>query len=335
MLVFLTVLIFISSFILTGAIRAYLMRKAILDVPNERSSHIKPTPRGGGIAIAVMFFLGVIWLGWQSMISLALVKALLGGGILIAVTGYWDDLKSLSASVRLVLHFLAAFWALYCLGGFPILDLGIWKIHLGWVGSIFAAAGIVWLINLYNFMDGIDGLAGSEALFVSVTGALGLYLMGITGMAAVCCFLAAAILGFLLWNWPPAKIFLGDVGSGLLGYVFALLALASANQHQLPIIYGLTLLAIFIFDATFTLLHRMIRRERWYAAHCQHVYQRLVQQGATHAKVTLGISLMNILILVPVVYVMYRSPFVSPWLFLGLMMFFLLIWSSVIRRTRG
>ncbi len=327
--------IFILSFALTGIIRAYLLRKAILDIPNERSSHVTPTPRGGGIAIVLSFFLGVGWLAWQELIPLGLTKALLGGGTLIAITGYWDDLYSLSASRRILLHFLAAFWALYCLGGFPILELGPWKVHLGWLGFGLAAIGMVWLTNLYNFMDGIDGLAGSEALFVSLVGAVVLHVMGVTGMSLLCFFLAAAVLGFLLWNWPPAKIFLGDVGSGLLGYVFATLAIASANQQHLPILFWLTLLAIFIFDTTFTLLRRMLRGERWYAAHCQHLYQRLTQQGASHAKVTLGIALVNMVILVPVVYFMYHSPANLCWLFLLLMMVFFIVWCSVMRRTRG
>lgn len=330
---FIIFIIFILSYVLTGLIRAYLLRKNILDIPNERSSHAIPTPRGGGIAIAVAFFLGVGWLVWQGIIPSALASALLGGGTVIAITGYWDDLKPLSISFRLTLHFLAAFWALYCLGGFPLLEFGSWTLHLGWIGFIFAAVAIVWLTNLYNFMDGIDGLAGSEALFVSVVGGIVLYLTGSVGMATLCFFFAAAILGFLIWNWPPAKIFLGDVGSGLLGYVFALLAIATANQQHLPIIFWITLLAVFVFDTTFTLFHRMLRGERWYAAHCQHLYQRLVQQGISHAKVTVGVTLVNVAILGPLVYFMYRTPSVLLSGFLLLMMIFFAVWYNVVRRT--
>lgn len=327
--------IFLISLVLTGLVRICLLRKAILDIPNERSSHTQPTPRGGGIAMAIAFFIGVGWLVWQNLITPGLAEALVGGGILIAVTGCWDDLKSLSASVRILLHFLAAIWALYCLGGFPILELGAWEIHVGWMGSILAAIIIVWLINLYNFMDGIDGLAGSEALFVSVVGGLGLYTLGFGDVALVCFFLAAAVLGFLIWNWPPAKIFLGDVGSGLLGYIFAVLAIATANQHHLPIIFWLTLLAIFLFDATFTLLHRMLNGERWYAAHRQHIYQRLVKHGASHAKVTLGITLVNIVLLTPMVYLMIRQPTKLLWWFLLLALVFFIVWWSAIKMIRS
>ncbi len=328
------IIIFILSFALTGLIRFYLVRKAILDVPNERSSHAVPTPRGGGIAIAVSFFLAVGWLAYQNTIDAGLAKALLGGGVIVAAAGYWDDLKSIPASVRITLHLLAAIWALYFLGGFPVLELGVWKLHLGWMGSLFAVIGIVWFINLYNFMDGIDGLAGSEAFFVSVVAGIALFLMGAAGMALLCFLLAAAVLGFLIWNWPPAKIFMGDIASGLLGYIFGVLTIATANQHQLPILFWLTLLAVFILDTKFTLLRRVLRGERWYAAHRQHVYQRLARQSASHVKVTAGVIAINLAVLAPLVYVMSLFPVFAPWLFLSLVSIGFMVWLWVVRKDK-
>jgi len=326
--------VFLASFFLTWFVRSFSIRKAIFDVPNERSSHQIPTPRGGGIAIALTFFFAVCWLAMAGMISLALAKALVGGGLIIAATGYWDDLRSISAAKRAVLHFLAAGWALYCLGGFPVLVLGNWQIHWGWFGSVFAAVGIVWLINLYNFMDGIDGIAGVEAVFVSLVGGCALYLLGAHGLAWVCFFLFAAVLGFLLWNWPPAKIFLGDVGSGLLGYIFAVIALASANQQMLPLLFWLVLLAVFICDATFTLLHRMKRGERWYSAHREHVYQRLTQHGVSHQRVTLLVTVVNLAFILPIFYWIVRQPNFAPWLFLFVALGFFVVWRQVIAQDK-
>lgn len=323
------VLVFCASWIMTGLVRHYSLRKAILDIPNARSSHSLPTPRGGGIAIAITFFLAVGYLGWVGFISTMLVKALLGGGLIIAITGYWDDVKSLTAVTRICLQFLAAAWSLYCIGGMPILDLGFSQIHLGWVGYLIAMIGIVWLTNLYNFMDGIDGIAGSEAVFVSGVGGAILFFLGAENLATCCFVVCAATFGFLIWNWPPAKIFMGDVGSSLLGFIFALLAITSANQFKFSIFIWLALLAVFIFDATFTLIDRVRRGERWYNAHCEHAYQRLVQGGFRHRQVTLGIVLINLGFILPVGILMLLWQKFALGFFLIIGMVFLLIWRHV------
>jgi Fuc2NAc and GlcNAc transferase len=330
LILFFSFAIFFASLLITGIVRYYSLHKSILDVPNERSSHTIPTPRGGGIAIAITFFVGVSWLGWHDLISLSLTKALLGGGLLVAATGYWDDLKSVSARTRFFLHLLAAIWTLYCLGGFSTLVIGNWSIHLGWLGSVIAAIGVVWLINLYNFMDGIDGIAGSEAVFVAGAAGSALFLLGATGLAAVCFFLCAACLGFLLWNWAPAKIFLGDVGSGLLGFIFAVLILASANQHAILLFPWLILLAVFIFDATLTLIHRSMRGQQLSAAHREHLYHRLMQFGFSHKKVVIVMLLFNLFILLPLFYFSLQQPKLSLWLFLFAGVLFTLIWYRII-----
>lgn len=328
-LIFLLI-IFIASYALTGLVRNYSLRKAILDIPNERSSHTVPTPRGGGIAIALSFFAGVSWLAWQDMISLSLAKALLGGGFLVAATGYWDDLRSLSAKVRSVLHLLAAIWVLYCLDGFPILSIGTAQLHLGWFGGVLAVVGIVWMINLYNFMDGIDGIAGSEAVFVSAVAGVTFYLLGVHGAALLCFVLLAATAGFLIWNWPPAKIFLGDIGSGLLGFIFAVIALASAKQHSILLVPWLILLAFFILDTMFTLVHRMLRGERWYTAHREHIYQRLTLKGLSHKKVVLIMLAINLFILLPVFYFAVTQPNLAVWLLLFCIILFARVWRRIV-----
>ncbi len=298
-------LFFISS-LTVFIVRALLLRLAIFDVPNERSSHTVPTPRGGGIAIALSFYIGLMWLYHINLVPENVALALLGG-ILIALVGWLDDLYSLSARWRALFHFISAIWALYCLNGFPSVNVGVSTLYLGWIGSMLGVFGIVWSINFYNFMDGIDGLAGSEAVFVSLVAGILLFLIG-SKLAFICLLLVPATLGFLIWNWPKAKIFMGDIGSGLLGYLFAVLAIASENQHALPMICWIILLAVFIFDTTFTLISRLKRRQALHMAHREHVYQKLVQKGFSHQKVTLFILFFNVSVLLPLTLIALKWP---------------------------
>lgn len=334
MIIILGLFLFVSSFLLTWAVRWYSLQKSILDIPNDRSSHQVPTPRGGGLAIATLFFGALIFLFAKGLVDASLTKALIGGGAVIAATGYWDDLKSIPPLLRAGLHFCAAFWVLYCLGGFSFLDLGSFHFHIGWMGIIVAAVGIVWMINLYNFMDGIDGIAASEAIFVSLVAGITLYALGAQSLAWICFLLVALVSGFLLWNWSPAKIFLGDIGSGLLGFIFAVLALASANHHYIPLLPWFSLLAIFILDATFTLVHRLLRKERWYCAHREHIYQRLVQKGMSHKAVTLLIIFVNFCFLMPLFFFMLISPKISTWLFLLIVFCFAVVWKIIVQKGK-
>jgi len=284
------------SCLFTYLVRQYAIKQRILDIPNERSSHSIVTPRGGGLAIVATFVLAVVFIAILGLISINAAIALVGGGLLIAAVGWADDKKSVSPPWRLAVHFLAAIWALYWLGGFTRIDMGFTMIHLGWAGSVIAAVGIVWLINLYNFMDGIDGIAGTEAISVALGAGVLLFWGGSTGLAWVCLTLAMAVGGFLVWNWPPAKIFMGDVGSGFLGFTFAVLALWSENAGAVPFIIWLLLLGVFIIDATITLIKRMSKGEKLYEAHRSHVYQLAVQAGYSHKQVTLTVLLINIVL---------------------------------------
>lgn len=280
--------------LLTGAVRAYALRSDLIDVPNERSSHDRPTPRGGGIAFAGVFLAAVLGLTAAGSLPFATGAALLGGGLLVAGVGWLDDRRSLSSRTRAAVHFLAAFWALAWLGGIPTLSLGAVQVELGPAGYLLGALGVVWLINLYNFMDGIDGLAGGEAVLVGgLAGAL-LWLGADPTLAGITWLLAASAAGFLLWNWAPARIFMGDVGSGFLGYTFAVLAVASEQRGTLPLLVWCLLLAVFLVDATATLARRLAQGERWYEAHRSHAYQRAVQAGHPHARVVLVVAALDL-----------------------------------------
>lgn len=301
------------SLLLTGAVRRYAVRRALFDIPNERSSHTVPTPRGGGLAIAVTLAFGVATLGFSGIVQIKVMWALLGGGALVAGIGWMDDHRHVAPHWRVSVHALAALWAVYCLGGLAKITVGGDAWHIGWLGSVLAVIGIVWLINLYNFMDGIDGLAGVEAVTAGLSGAALFWWAGLPGLGLAAALVAMSGAGFLGWNWPPAKIFMGDVGSGLLGYCFAVLALAGEKSGQVPAALWLVLLAVFVLDATFTLISRVLAGERWYTAHRSHAYQRTAQLGYSHRRVTLTVGLINMLILFPLAALALSYPATLPW----------------------
>lgn len=290
------ILVVLASYSLTALVRFYALKKNILDIPNERSSHSIVTPRGGGLAVAATFIFSLVFMAALDIVSVNIAVALVGGGFSIAAIGWIDDKNSVSPRLRLIVHFLAAVWALYWLDGFTRMDIGFTTVHLGWAGSVIAAVGIVWMINLYNFMDGIDGIAGTEAISVALGAGVLLFWTGSAGLAWVCLTLAMAVGGFLVWNWSPAKIFMGDVGSGFLGFTFAVLALWSENAGAVPFIIWLLLLGVFVIDATITLIRRMSKGEKLYEAHRSHVYQLAVQAGYSHKQVTFTVLLMNIVL---------------------------------------
>lgn len=285
-----------ASLLLTAFVRRYALQHSLVDIPNTRSSHTDPTPRGGGLAIVVIWFLVLAILIFLHRLGEWVGLALLGGGVAVAAVGWLDDRRGIPASIRALVHVLAAIWAVWCFGGWPSLDVGVAVLPLGMAGSLLAVIGLVWLINLYNFMDGIDGLAASEAVSVGLMGGILLAAAGATDLSLVALALAAAAGGFLIFNWPPAKIFMGDVGSGLLGYAFGVLALASERAGAVPIIVWMLLLAVFIVDATATLIRRVMKGERWYEAHRSHAYQRAVQAGYSHRQVTVAIMGLNVLL---------------------------------------
>ncbi len=284
----------LATWALTGGVRRYALDHLLLDVPNHRSSHALPMPRGGGASIAAVTLTGIVLLSGRGPLPVRTALALAGGGALVALVGWLDDRRGVPAGIRLIVHLVAAIWAVYLLDGFPALELGIASVSLGAAGSVVAILWIAWGTNLYNFMDGIDGIAASEAVTVGLVGAALLALAGAPDLAALSLLIGAAAGGFLIWNWAPAKIFMGDIGSGLLGFLFFTLAIASARRGAVPIAAWLLLLGAFIFDASITLLRRMARGERWYDAHRSHAYQRAVQSGASHAQVTKGLIALNV-----------------------------------------
>jgi Fuc2NAc and GlcNAc transferase len=297
----------ILSWALTGWVRRYALRRSLLDMPNPRSLHERPVPRGGGLAIAIVILAGVAlgWLlGWVSARS---ALALVGGGGAVAGIGWIDDRRGVAPEIKAAVQGCAALWALTWLGGFPRIHWGGETIPLGALGWVVGTIGIMWGINFYNFMDGIDGLAGGEAVAVSLAATL---LLGVTAypeLALVCALIAGSSAGFLIWNWPPARIFLGDVGSAFLGFMFSVLAVMSENAGALPVVGWLLLLGVFFVDATITVARRIASGEPWYRAHRTHAYQRAVQAGRSHRQVTLAILGLDV-VLAGLVWIGWTNP---------------------------
>lgn len=287
--------LFLLSCILTYLIKNYAISKVLLAKVNERSSHSVPTPHGGGIAIAITWFLGIFYLYMYNDIDGKLFYAL-SSGVILSVVSFLDDLFELSAKVRLFVQAFVSFLGLYLLGGLSQIDLGLFVIENQIITNIFAFFLIIWFINLYNFLDGIDGYAGSEAIFLGFAG----FLLFQDNHFLV---LIASVLGFLVWNWHRAKIFMGDVGSTLLGYNVAIFALYYTNEQTSNLWIWIIIFGLFWFDATITLYRRWKNGENLSQAHKKHAYQRLTQSGWSHSKVVVYAMIINIVLFCLVYFV--------------------------------
>lgn len=286
---------------LTATVRRYAVSRAMLDYPNDRSSHTAPTPRGGGLSIVLLAFGAILFLWIENMLARDTVITLAGGLLLVACMGWVDDRLNTPAIMRAAVYIAASAWAVYWTGGLP-------GTATGWIGSGVAVLAIAWLINLYNFMDGTDALAGSQGFCTASMAAIFLFMAGHAGLGTLCLVISAGCAGFLFWNWPPARIFMGDVGSCTLGFLFGALALVCDRGDILPLAVWLILLALFIGDASLTLIKRFLSGEPWYQAHRAHAYQLAVRLGLSHKQLSAGLILANTVILFPLSYLAWQSP---------------------------
>jgi len=275
-----------------------------MDIPNERSSHITPTPRGGGIAFVTTSLIGFLLLLLNDALNATELFALCCAGSIVAIAGHLDDRQKISgATVRLVLHAISAVILIIGVGIPSELALFDQTVNTGIIGSILGVVYLVWLLNLFNFMDGTDGIAASEAIFVVLAGAfLSYHVLSDANHSAAAITLAASTFGFILYNWSPAKIFMGDVGSGFLGIVIGGLSLIAANQDRELLWVWIILLAAFVSDATVTLIRRLLRKQKPHVAHRSHAYQHLAIGLNSHAKVALLVLAVNIAWLLPIAF---------------------------------
>lgn len=287
MIVILLTLVFVLgvAWLLVG----FILRSAsskMLDVPNERSSHVRPVPRGGGMAIALLAIAG-----WSMVLASSFSWAalsLLVGGVLVAGISWLDDLHTLSSRSRFAIHILAI--------ALPLVVVGFWRelempfvgvLPMGAVGILMALVWGVGLTNAYNFMDGIDGIAALQAIATGSGWFVAGWMLDVPMVMWTGGVIAAATLGFFPYNWSPAKIFMGDVGSAFCGYVFAVITLIayftvpSSYSLRIPLA-GLVFVWPFVFDAVYTFIRRARNRESLFTAHRSHLYQRLVMSGHSH-----------------------------------------------------
>lgn len=296
---FIVVLCVCVSWLLTTAARRYAIAAHMLDHPNTRSSHSVPTPRGGGVAIVATFVLAMTVLWALELCPPRLLAALLAGVLPVAVVGFMDDHAAMAARWRFSVHIVATLAAIALVGGVPPVPIFGWSVNLGWFGVALITLYMVWMVNLYNFMDGIDGIASIEAITVALGGALTWWLATGTPYWFLPVLFAACVFGFLLWNYPPAKIFMGDAGSGAIGMVIAVFSLWAAQEVQ-PVFWSwFILIGCFMVDATTTLVRRVRRGDKFNEAHRSHAYQYASRKHGSHAKVSLAVGAINTLWLLP------------------------------------
>lgn len=310
-------IIFISSFLLTYFIKKFAERKSIVDIPNERSSHTIPTPRGGGVAIVILWFLGISYLFLKETVEIGFYLALLGG-IPLMIIGIIDDVINVKPIIRIAVQSFSAVWALYFLGGLETIDFGCCVFSNVYVNSAFIFIIFLWFINLFNFNDGIDGYLSTGVLLFCIV----LFILVKNYTLLV---LAASVLGFLIWNWQPAKIFMGDVGSTVLGFNFIVFAVYFQNTDKLSLFIPLILSAVFWFDTTLTLIRRWRNKEKISLPHKKHAYQRLVQAGYSHQKVVILLILLNLIIIGAVFSAVLLPEFILAVLFFIVILLFLIV----------
>lgn len=314
------ILALVVSLACVRAAIAYAHRRGMLDTPGHRRSHTMPTPRGGGIGIVIGALVGMpsALLLLPGSPGVAVVAAFTVATIAVAAIGWLDDHGSLPIRPRLVIQLAATL--LLCVA------VASGTASLWWTVPLLVAG--VWCINLHNFMDGIDGLAAQQAMFFGAAIATLGWSAGSAAIAGAGLAMAAAAAGFWWFNRSPARIFMGDVGSGTLGlFVFALTAMAWSFRTNL-LWPALIFSSAFVVDATLTLLVRMLRGVRWYTPHREHLYQWLVRRGSSHRRVALGYLVWNVLICVPVAWIAFRFPQAAPWCFVATYVIGAAVWRT-------
>ncbi len=298
----LTITLPLTFILSTLFVKLFLNRAAsigLMDVPNARSAHKQPTPRGGGLVFVAIWALACLGMGWwrDTQGSIMLVCPLM-----IALLGLWDDRYQLSARVKFL--FQAAVALVFCLALAPgniVIDLGLYSVILPdyLVVPLFSVL-IVWSINIFNFMDGVDGLAAIEGLTVLLSGCFFFWMRDQeNGHIGMFLHLSFALAGFLIWNFPKASVFMGDVGSGFLGFMLAFMAIVGQVFYHIPIFVFMIVYGVFIVDTFVTIVRRMSRGEKWYLAHSTHAYQRLQHiAGWSHSSILLYVVIHNVMLLV-------------------------------------
>ncbi len=341
------VLIALSSGLLIRALIKRYQHTGRIDEPNQRSMHSEATPTGAGIVVVLFLglaslYIGLHWLSFQFLSTMIIVVAL-------GIVGWLDDKNHLSVSSRLIVFFILSILIVLAIG---IVDEIKFGQHFNWIipypiAAILTVFGFIWLLNLYNFMDGLDGLAGMQTViaasaFLILFGKIAFFSGAFfdaffvsSGYALLCLVLISATIGFLIWNWSPAKIFLGDVGSLPIGGFFALCTIVAVKQLNVSLLSCVLILGVFIFDASYTLIARFCRGEKVTEAHRSHIYQRLASAGVAHSSIVLRYSLIMLLFSVAAIlweWHLINGLVASVFALIGVI--FMLIWVRVLERKQ-
>lgn len=309
----------LAAFVACWLLLVWLLRRGKslpMDHPNERSLHVTPTPRIGGLGIMAGVGVASIWLAGAGLLQAALPVVL--AAFALAAVSVLDDVRGLPVALRFLAHFVAAVACLLALG------LTGWALLAG-------TLAVVWVTNLYNFMDGSDGLAGGMAAIGFGALALAAMLGDAPGLATFCAAIAAAALAFLRYNFPPARVFMGDAGSIPLGFMAATLGIVGAMQDVWPWLFPLLVFSPFIVDASVTLARRGLRGEKIWRAHRSHYYQRVVLLGASHRQLAWAAYAL-MLAGIALAFALRVLPQHTPWLLILWAAMYLLIFLTIDRR---
>jgi Fuc2NAc and GlcNAc transferase len=291
--------------------RQMARRLGIVARPNERTLHTGIIPRGGGAVVVLVFLAGAALLHLTGEMPARWFMALAGGGLAVAAVGFVDDIANLSTLARVVAHFVVAVWATVLLGGDLIREIGFAG-PLAWLGYALTVLAVMWMINLFNFMDGIDGMETSGAVWFCLGAVAILEMQGGSALSVPIALLGLASAGFLVFNWPPARLFLGDAGSGFYGYVFSVFVLITVGSGQISLWTWMILLGYFIGDTTTTLAIRMKRVKRFWGTHRSHAYQNLARVWSNHRRMTGLVLAIDVVWLAPLALASIQWPALGP-----------------------
>ena len=300
-------LVFVASVAGIALYRPLAIKRGIVAIPNERTLHQGVIPRGGGVVVAIVFLVSVVVLYAAGELPCRLFVALIVGGTAISVLGFVDDITHLGMRSRVLVHGALGVFAVVCAG-----ELHLFDAPLALLVYPLAVIAVMWMITLFNFMDGIDGLAAAGSTVSCVTAITILEWQGSSSLTIPLAILGVASLGFLCFNWPPARLFMGDSGSGFYGYVFAVFVLVSLASNQLSLWTWIIILAYFIGDTTTTLAIRIATVNRPSSPHRSHAYQNLARIWSNHRRVTMLVITFQLVWLLPLAILSVGRPGAAP-----------------------
>ncbi len=318
------ILLMVLSYLVTGVILKVVKRNKILDHPGSRSLHENPLPRGGGVTVAILVLSCLLVMQFTGVISALEFWAFFLGGVMTFIIGLLDDVRTVSVKIKGMGYLMAA------LCGVGIIE----SIQLGnildeYISIVIWGMVITWAINLYNFMDGSDGLAGMQAVLAGSVMICVAYVLNLDLILYLSLVITASSCGFLIYNFPPAKLFMGDSGSCFLGFIFGMTGYYSTRMGLLPLAFWLVLFSVFICDSALTLMMRIVSGEKWYQAHRQHAYQKLILAGHSHRWVLIHFILLFIVLLLPMALLVLRFEKYAVYIVVLCYMLIITLWAII------